>query len=81
MRYEIILMKYVIILYLCSFVNVQPVCFTEKIVALEFTNYSDCILEGYRQSWSHLKNIDKDKINKEKLAIKFKCKEIKMENI
>ena len=59
----------------------QPVCFTEKIVALEFTNYPDCILEGYRQSWSHLKSIDKDKINKEKLAIKFKCKEIKMENI
>ena len=74
-------MKYVIILYLCSFVNVQPVCFTEKIVALEFNNYPDCILEGYRQSWSHLKSIGNDKINDEKLAIKFICKEVKMENI
>ena len=72
-------MKYVIILYLCSYVNVQPVCYTEKIVALEFTNYPDCILEGYRQSWAHLKNIGKDKINDEKLAIKFICKEIKTE--
>jgi len=29
-------MKYVIILYLCSFVNVQPTCYTEKYLALEF---------------------------------------------
>ena len=70
-------MKYVIILYLCSFVNVQPVCYSEKIVALEFNNYPDCILEGYRQSYSHLQSIDKDKINQEKLAIRFICKEIK----
>ena len=28
-------MKYVIILYLCSFVNVQPTCYSEKIVSLE----------------------------------------------
>ena len=74
-------MKYVIILYLCSFVNVQSTCYSEKIVALEFNNYPDCILEGYRQSWSHLKSIGNDKINDEKLAIKFICKEVKMENI
>ena len=74
-------MKYVIILYLCSFVNVQPTCYSEKIVALEFNNYHDCILEGYKQSYTHLASFDKDKINKEKLAIRFQCKEIKMENI
>ncbi len=74
-------MKYVIILYLCSFVNVQPVCHSEKIVGLEFTNYYDCILDGYRQSYNHLASLDKEKIIKEKLAIKFQCKEIKMENI
>ena len=74
-------MKYVIILYLCSFVNVQPVCYSEKIVALEFTNYYDCILDGYKQSHNHLASLDKEKIIKEKLAIKFQCKKIKMENI
>ena len=74
-------MKYVIILYLCSFVNVQPTCYSEKIVALEFNNYHDCILEGYKQSYTHLSSFNKDKINKEKLAIRFQCKEIKMENI
>ena len=72
-------MKYVIILYLCSFVNVQSTCFSERILGYEFDNYYDCILQGYKQSHNHLATIDKDKINKEKLAIRFQCKEIKME--
>ena len=72
-------MKYVIILYLCSFANVQPTCFSERLISLEFNNYYDCILEGYKQSYSHLASLDKDKINKEKLAIRFQCKEINME--
>ena len=72
-------MKYIIILYLCSFINVQSTCFSEKVVALEFDNYNECILEGYKQSYNHLASLDKDKINKEKLAIRFQCKEIKSE--
>ena len=74
-------MKYVIILYLCSFANVPPTCYSEKIVSLEFDNYYDCILNGYKQSYNHLASLDKEQIIKEKLAIKFQCKEIKMENI
>ena len=74
-------MKYVIILYLCSFVNVQPACYSEKIVSLEFDNYYDCILNGYKQSHNHLASLDKEQITKEKLAIRFQCKEIKTENI
>ena len=74
-------MKYVIILYLCSFVNVQSVCYSEKIVMLEFNNYRDCILNGYKQAHNHLARLDKEKVTKEKLAIRFQCKEIKMENI
>ena len=74
-------MKYIIILYLCSYANAQPVCYSEKIVGLEFTNYYDCILDGYKQSHNHLASLDKEKIINQKLAIKFYCKEIKMENI
>ena len=29
-------MKYIIILYLCSYINTQPTCYSEKLVALEF---------------------------------------------
>ena len=74
-------MKYVIILYLCSFVNVQPTCYSEKIVSLEFDNYYDCILNGYKQSHNHLASLDKEKIIEQKLAIRFQCKEIKTEKI
>ena len=71
-------MKYVIILYLCSFANVQPVCYSEKTVGLEFDNYRDCILDGYKKSYVHLESLDADKVTKEKLAIRFQCKEIKI---
>jgi len=74
-------MKYIIILYLCSHVNVQPTCYSEKIVALEFDTYNSCILEGYKQSHNHLASLDQDKVNKKKLAIRFHFKEIKTENI
>mgnify|MGYP003140752146 CR=1 FL=1 len=74
-------MKYIIILYLCSFANVEPTCYSEKVMSLEFNNYYDCILEGYKQSHSHLASLDKEQITKQKLAIRFQCKEIKTENI
>jgi len=72
-------MKYVIILYLCSFVNTEPVCYSDKIVGLEFSNYYDCILDGYKQSHNHLATLEKEQIIKDKLAIRFQCKEIKSE--
>ena len=68
-------------IYLCSFANTEPVCHSEKMVGLEHSDYRSCILEGYRHSHNILKKMDKDKINKEKLAIKFTCKEIKTEDI
>ena len=74
-------MKYIIILYLCSFAGTEPVCYSERMVGLEHSEYQSCILEGYRHSHNVLKKMDKDKINKEKLAIKFICKEIQTENI
>ena len=74
-------MKYIIILYLCSFANTEPVCHSERMVGLEHAEYHTCILEGYRHSHNILKKMDKNKINKEKLAIKFICKEIQTENI
>ena len=72
-------MKYIIILYLCSYINVEPVCLPGKILAIEFDSYNLCILEGYRQSYAHLKDLDQDKVNEEKMAIKFQCKKINLE--
>mgnify|MGYP003631597168 FL=1 len=52
-----------------------------QIQGLEFNKYSECILQGYIQSHKSLKSLNEEKINNNKLAIKFDCQEIKVENI
>ena len=74
-------MKYIIILYMCSFANTQPVCLDGQMLGLEFENYNDCILEGYSLSKNKLEKINNEEINNLKLAIKFQCLELKEENI
>ena len=74
-------MKYVIILYMCSFSTSPPQCMPGHILGIEFNTYDQCILEGYLQSHKTLKSLEQEEINKNKLAIKFDCKEIKVENI
>ena len=74
------LMKYILILYVCSFVNVSnPHCGNSIVVGLEFDNYKDCILQGYKSSHNTLKELYGERIEEEKLAIKFNCKAIKVE--
>ena len=65
---------------MCSFVNVsKPICSESMVVGLEFDNYKDCILQGYKSSHNTLKELYGERIEEEKLAIKFDCKEIKVE--
>ena len=68
-------MKYVLILYLCTFIQ-QPQCPTSSVVGVEFDNYYDCITEGYKYSYSRLKEIPIDEVNEKKLAIRFACQEV-----
>ena len=76
-------MKYVLILYVCSYINTgNPTCNESHIIPLEFNNYTDCILQGYKSSHNTLKELYPERIEPEKLAIKFDCKGIKVgENI
>ena len=76
-------MKYVLILYVCSYINTgNPNCNESHIVPLEFDNYKECILQGYKSSHNTLKELYGERIEEEKLAIKFDCKGIKVgENI
>ncbi len=70
-------MKFVFTLYLFSFVNMQnSVPLTSHIVPLEFNTYKDCILHGYKASHNTLKELYGDRIEDEKLAIKFQCQEV-----
>ena len=75
-------MKYVLILYVCSFINqANPFCNESHIVPLEFETYEECILQGYKSSHNTLVQYE-DRIEREKLAIKFYCQKVKVgENI
>ena len=71
------LMKFVIILYLCSFVGMENNCHQIGYGPYEYPSYPDCILDGYRVSHVTLKRDHSlEEINEKKLAIKFYCKEI-----
>ena len=70
-------MKFVLTLYLFTFVDIQyPVPLASHIVPLQFDSYKDCILQGYKSSHNTLKELYSDRIEKDKLAIKFECREV-----
>ena len=70
-------MKFVLTLYLFSFVNMQnSVPLTSHIVPLQFDTYKDCILHGYKASHNTLKELYGDRIEDERLAIKFECRQV-----
>ena len=43
---------------------------------LQFTEYKECILQGYKSAHNTLKEFYSDRIENEKLAIKFNCREV-----
>ena len=70
-------MKFILTLYLFTFVDIQnPVALTSHIVPLQFNTYKDCILHGYKASHNTLKELYGDRIEDEKLAIKFECRQV-----
>ena len=73
-------MKYVLILYVCSFIDItNPSCGETHVVPLEFKDYQECILQGYKSAHNTLKELYGDRIETEKLAIKFNCQAIEVE--
>ena len=74
-------MKYVLILYLCTFAGQQPQCPSSSIVGVEFNNYYDCITEGYKHSYTRLKELSKEEVEEKLLAIKFECRKVEKTKI
>ena len=71
------LMKFVIVLYFCSFIQTGSNCYQSGYGPFEYETYGDCILDGYRISHNTLKtNHTVEEITEKKLAIKFQCKEV-----
>jgi len=73
-------MKYILILYMCSMANGQ--CPSNSISGLQYNDHFDCVVDGYRIAHNTFKNLeeleeyDKEYINREKLVIKFECKQV-----
>ena len=67
-------MKFVLILHICSFITLQ--CPVSSVSPYEFSNWHSCAVKGYEMSAVALQDLPKDRVNKEKLAIKFECKEL-----
>ena len=73
-------MKYLLILYMCSMATGQ--CPSSTVAGYQFTTHYDCVDAGYaiaQKTYINLKELedwDKQHINKNKLVVKFECREI-----
>ena len=67
------MIKYVLILHLCSFIS-QPICTSQTVVPIEYKQFHDCITQGYIHAYKGMMELDKDKVEKEHLAIRFECR-------
>ena len=73
-------MKFLLVLHLCSIVTGK--CMESSIPGLMYKTHYECALGGYRMAYKTfqvLKDDDYyglDRINDEKIAIKFECKEL-----
>lgn len=73
-------MKFILILHLCSVITGK--CTESSIPGLMFTSHYDCALGGYKMAHRMFQTLKEDdyygldRINEEKIAIKFECKEL-----
>ena len=51
-------------------------CPGSAIMGLQYDNWADCSQDGYKFAARHLAKIDQNKVNKEKLAIRFECRQV-----
>jgi hypothetical protein len=73
-------MKFVLVLYMCS--TITNLCPNSSISGYQFDNHYECVNAGYAIAQNTFTNLnmleewDKDYINKNKIVIKFECKEL-----
>jgi len=75
-------MKFILVLHLCSMITGK--CLDSHTPSYQFKTHYDCAIAGYALSQESLKLLSKeeyyyglDRINEERLAIKFECRELK----
>ena len=70
-------MKFILVLHLCSFLPGATNCLTSQYVG-EFKDYYSCARAGYQRAYQSLSVLDINTINKDRLAVKIECKEMKI---
>ncbi len=76
-------MKYILILYMCSMVSGE--CPSSTISGWQFENHYDCVNAGYGVSQQTFRNLEdleewnREYIEQQKIAIRFECKELKVD--
>jgi len=75
-------MKYILILYMCSMVSGE--CPSSTISGYQFESHYQCVDAGYGVSQQTFRNLEdleewsKEYIEEQKIAIRFECKELKV---
>ena len=73
-------MKFILVLHLCSMLSNS--CPSNTVAGYQFTNHYDCVNAGYGlaqqtfRSLEELEEFERDYIEREKLAIRFECKQL-----
>ena len=71
------MIKFVLVLHLCSFLPGATSCLSNQYVG-QFTDYYSCARAGYAKAYESLSSLEIDNINKNRLAVKIECKELKV---
>ena len=72
------MIKFVLILHLCS--TLSGKCLDSQYIG-ELPDHYSCVKAGYIQAFKSFETLDKEEINTSKLAVRFECKELKVEAI
>ena len=73
-------MKFMLVLHLCSILSMK--CTSAMYTGLMFESHFDCAKIGYKMAYDTFRRLETDdyygldRVNKEKIAIKFECKEL-----
>ena len=76
-------MKYILILYMCSMVTGE--CPSSTISGYQFESHYQCVDAGYGVSQQTFRNLEdleewnREYVEQEKIAIRFECKELKVD--
>tara|TARA_R110002020_G_scaffold74683_5_gene190842 strand:- start:351 stop:524 length:174 start_codon:yes stop_codon:yes gene_type:complete len=51
-------------------------CPGNAVMGIQYDNWKDCVQDGYKFASRHLEKLDKTLVNKQKISVKFECKQV-----